>query len=118
MYTDFFLTGFLIGNIKFQENDPMYKNWINHETIYLFVCAIQFIGIILNFFIKVVVDTKKWNTFSKKSLQYLKFMFWVDVAAFFPYHLFSVNYLFLRYLKIFRFKEYQKFLVDSLSEVL
>lgn len=50
-------------------------------------------------------------------MYYLKFDFWIDVISSLPFFDLNRNYLWIRFLKTIHFRDYQKFLVDSLNEI-
>lgn len=52
LFFDFFLTSFILGNYKFYFDIEERQSGVfgNHETLYKFICAIQGMDILLNFF--------------------------------------------------------------------
>lgn len=118
LYADFVLTSLLLGNLRYQQGDPAEKDWLAHHSWYTFIITIQGTDILLNFFKILVQDVRTLDTFVEKAQYYLKFYFWVDLISAFPYHSMLPQYLWLRFLKIARFRACQRFLVDSLTEVL
>lgn len=118
LYADLVLTCLLLGNLHYQQDAAEEVDWLGHHTWFTFIIAVQGTDILLNFFKVVVQDVHKLDTFVDKAHNYLKFYFWVDVISTIPYHALNKKLLWLRLVKMARFRSCQRFLVDTLTEVL
>lgn len=118
LFADLILTCLLLGNLNYQQGAADEADYLDHNTWYTFIIAVQGTDILLNFFKIVVQDAHKLDTFVDKAQHYLKFYFWVDLISTLPYHTIHRKLLALRLLKIARFRSCQRFLVDTVTEVL
>ena len=94
-------------------------DFVNHQTLYSYIIAIQIIDIIMNFFVYNIKDIKEHQTISYTVKEYLKGSFIWDAIALVPYVKVGLpEFLFLRYLKIIRIANYQKYFDDFLVEMM
>ena len=110
--------GFEISEDELYTNQKM-VDFVNHQALYGYIISVQVIDIITNFFIYNVKDFKENQTLSHTVQQYLKSTFIIDAIAVVPYvYMGHPEFLFLRYLKIIRITNYQKYFDDFLIEMM
>ena len=119
LFWDFFLTSFIIGNYKFyfDEKERTEGVFKNHVSNYQYICIIQSLDIILNFF-KIEEMKQLVETPFKLGELYLKGNFVADVIAVIPYSAFNPYLLFFRYLKLLKFNTYLKYFEEFYAEIL
>lgn len=110
LFFDFFLTGLIMGNYLFITEQQ--EDFINHETSYIYICLIQGIDIMLNFF-KSDFKMKAKEIF----INYLKGNFLTDLIAVLPYSILYRPLIFLRYLKLLKYNIYLMYFEDFIIEL-
>jgi len=118
-YIDFFLTGFIIGNYPFLEKqDQGDPDFLYHRNMYFLIILVQSTDILLNFFKIQTADVKEIREPSSVAINYLKSSFLTDFISVLPYSVINPKLIFLRYLKIMKFRTYQgyfdEFFVESM----
>ena len=116
-YVDFFMSGWILCNydmIMGSAND----DFINHSTVYFWIMSIQVLDIILNFLKMDVTDFKEHKDPIVVAKKYLKGTFVFDCIAVFPYNHYHPDYIFLRYLKLLKVREYQNYFNNYIYESL
>ena len=104
-YFDFILTSFLVGNYEFQMERQ--SDFMNHETIFMYIIVIQGLDIILNFFKIKMIDVKIINDPITIGKNYILGEFIFDVVAVLPWSTIRLSWTFVRYLKFRKFNMYQ-----------
>ena len=116
LYFDFFMTCFLMGNYYFMKTED-FPNFLNHIQIFNWVMLIQVSDIILNFFKIQVIDVEHIIEPKEVGSNYLRGYFLIDVVSVLPYNIFAKKWVFVRLLKLIRFRTYQKYIDEFLFEL-
>lgn len=110
LFFDFFLTGLIMGNYLFITGKQ--ENFINHHQNYIYICIIQVMDILLNFF------KSDFKMKAKEILiNYLKGNFITDVIAVLPYSIILRPLIFLRYLKLLKYNVYFMYFEEFVTEL-
>ena len=80
------------------------------------IIFVQVTDILLNFFKVQTVDVKEIREPSIVAKNYLRSSFISDLISVMPYYDFNPIFNFLRYLKIFKLRQYQGYMVDFFVE--
>ena len=110
LFLDFYLTGLIMGNYLFIIGQQ--ESFVNHDSNYIYICIIQGIDIILNFF-KGQCRMKAKDIF----LNYIKGNFITDLIAFVPYSMIYRPMVFLRYIKLLKYNTYLGYFEDFVIEL-
>ena len=117
MYVDMFMTSLLIGNYRYQIGEQ--EEFLNHFEVYSYIVVIQATDILLNFFKIQIIEVTQEKDPGNIAIYYLKSHFITDVISVIPYNVLGSyrNYIFLRFLKLRRFRLYQSYIEGYISEV-
>lgn len=118
MYVDVFVTSLLIGNYRFQTEEPEYEEFMNHRQVYTGMLVINGLDILLNFFKTQIVDVETLNTPKDIASHYIKDNFVTDIISAYPYNFYYRGLLILRFMKLRRFSQSQQFLESYISDIL
>ena len=89
---------------------------MEHDQMYIFISTIQILDIILNFLKIQIVDVKEIKKPIEVAERYIRGNFLSDVIAVLPYSVINPNFIWLRYLKLLKFKIYQKYFDEFIIE--
>ena len=107
LYFDFYLTGFILANYKFQNKLPGYDpEFLGYKEKYQFIGLIQAIDIFLNFLKIPVIEGIEIDVPSQVAILYAKSSFITDIIAVLPWAEIDPHYIFFRYLKLMKFNIY------------
>jgi len=110
----------IIGNYRFTHKLEGYDpDFVNHESVYKVIFAIQTIDIILNLFKIPIIEGDEISDPYEVAVRYVGGSFILDLVAVMPYNTIKPSLIFLRLLKISKFRIYKEnfdvFLVDFTS---
>lgn len=118
MYVDICMTSLLIGNYRFQIGEQ--DEYLNHYSVYTYIIIIQVTDIFLNFFKIQIIEVSQEKDPAIIAQNYARGHLLTDLVSAFPYNIFKGHnrqYLFLRFLKLRRFRLYQTYIESYISEI-
>jgi hypothetical protein len=120
LFIDLILTGMIIGNYMFTHRLENYdKNFMNHQFMFRLIIGIQTIDIVLSLFKIPIIEGNEISDPAEVALMYLKGAFIMDLVSVLPYNNINPRFIFLRLLKVSKFRTYKEnfdvFLIDITS---
>ena len=104
VYIDFCMTGFILGNYRFQiGEDP---NFLDHDKVYTLIMIVQITDIVLNFFKMQVIELRLEKNPWTVAYDYIRGQLVSDIIACLPWSVIKPSFIFLRYLKLMKFGVY------------
>jgi hypothetical protein len=96
-----------MGNYLFQIGEYHDKNFLGHNSVFVYLILIQGFDMFLTFFKIVKVEGMKPETDPKQIIiNYLKLEFYLDFVSVLPWNTIRPSLIYLRYLKVMKFMEY------------
>lgn len=111
---DMMLTCLLVGNYHVLIGRDV--DFLGHASLYFYINTIYFIEIIVNFFL--LPNEGSSIKFSVVAKNYLKLQFWLDILTVLPYHYHMMKYIFLRFIRLLRYREYQTEITKAIDDAL
>jgi len=97
----------------------LYNNdFMEHESTFKYLNIIQAFDILLTFFKVMKIDVIYIDNPNEIAMNYLTGQFMFDVVSTIPWSMVNSSYIFLRFLKIRKFFDYQKYFDEFLTELL
>lgn len=117
LFTDFFLTSFILGNYKFQIglDDP---DFMNYRVIYGYINTILGIDIFLMFIKQLKIDVIIIDDPKEIAWSYFSGQLIFDLISVLPWASIEPKYIYLRLLKIRKMIAYQKFFEEFINEIM
>lgn len=108
---DFYLTSCMFANHRYSHklSGGAEEEFMDQKSKYTFIGTIQVIDIFLNFFKIQVLETQTLDDPVQVAYMYLTGSFLPDTIAAIPWAEVNIKYIFLRYLKLIKFNNYQTY---------
>jgi len=100
---DIYVTCLMINYNYLTGKDP---EFINHKVLYFYIIFVQIIETLINF---VTINSKEHRCSIKMVMyDYVTGPFLFDLIGLLPYHSFANKFIFIRFIRLIKFKQYHK----------
>jgi len=102
----------MISNYRYLIGED--TSFINHFDLYFYIIFAQIIETIINF---VTIQSKERKTFKHVVYDYVTGLFLLDLIGILPYHNISPKLVFIRLIRVFKFKQYHKYFEQHIMDL-